>query len=41
MEYIFETKQLIRFEVLDDDGDTSDRLGQVETTVGTLFGAKN
>lgn len=41
MEYIFESKQPIRFEVLDDDGDSSDPLGHVETTVGTLFGAKN
>jgi hypothetical protein len=41
LDYTFEIKQPIKFEVRDIDGDNFDRLGNVETTVGILFGSKN
>ncbi|CAD8153532.1 unnamed protein product [Paramecium octaurelia] len=41
LDYVFETVQPIRFEVRDDDGSNSELIGQVETTIGTLFGARN
>lgn len=41
IDYVFEVVQPIRFEVRDDDGNASELIGSVETTVGTLFGAKN
>ncbi|CAD8157022.1 unnamed protein product [Paramecium pentaurelia] len=41
LDYVFETVQPIKFEVRDDDGSNSELIGQIETTIGTLFGAKN
>ncbi|CAD8071975.1 unnamed protein product [Paramecium sonneborni] len=41
LDYVFEVVQPIKFEVRDDDGDTSELIGQIETTIGALFGAKN
>lgn len=42
LDYIFESRQDIRFDVYDDDnnGDKDDYIGTVETTVGALMGAK-
>ncbi|CAD8149567.1 unnamed protein product [Paramecium octaurelia] len=41
LDYIFEVKQPLRFEVRDVDGDNFDELGFVESTVGIIFGSKN
>lgn len=41
IDYIFESKQDIMFEVLDDDGGNDDHIGTVATTVGALMGSKN
>lgn len=42
MDYIFEVRQDIRFEVVDIDGPNSfDYIGHVETTLGTIVGAQN
>ncbi|CAD8072644.1 unnamed protein product [Paramecium sonneborni] len=41
LDYIFEIKQPLRFEVRDVDGDNFDDLGFVETTVGIIFGSRN
>jgi len=43
LEYIFESRQEIRFDIYDDDGngDNDDYIGVVETTVGALMGAKS
>jgi Ca2+-dependent lipid-binding protein len=42
LDYIFESRQDIKFDVFDDDskGDNDDYLGTVETTVGALMGAR-
>lgn len=37
VEFIFEEKQDCRFEVWDDDGTSSDFIGQTETTIGKLM----
>lgn len=41
LDFIFESKQDIRFDIYDDDGngDKDDFIGTVETTVGALMGA--
>ncbi|KAM3142691.1 hypothetical protein pb186bvf_005075 [Paramecium bursaria] len=41
LDYIFEIKQPIKFEIRDVDGDNFDDLGFCETTIGNMFGAKN
>lgn len=42
LDYIFEVKQELRFEVRDDDGKGSyDLIGYCETTLGGIVGAKN
>ena len=43
IDYIFESKQDIRFDVFDDDGngEEDDFIGYVETTVGALMGARS
>lgn len=43
IDYIFESRQDIRFDVFDDDGngEEDDFIGYVETTVGTLMGARS
>ena len=43
IEFIFESRQDIRFDVYDDDGngDQDDFIGYVETTVGALMGARS
>ncbi|KAM3142693.1 hypothetical protein pb186bvf_005077 [Paramecium bursaria] len=41
LDFIFELKQPIRFEIRDIDGDSFDDLGFCETTIGNMFGAKN
>ena len=41
IDYIFESKQDIMFEVFDDDGGNDDVVGSVITTVGALMGSKN
>jgi hypothetical protein len=43
LDFIFESRQEIRFDIFDDDGngDKDDYIGFVETTVGTLMGAKS
>lgn len=41
VDFVFEVKQPIRFEVRDDDGQSSEEIGFVETTIGSLVGAKN
>jgi hypothetical protein len=43
IDYIFESRQDIRFDVFDDDGngDQDDFIGYVETTVGALMGARS
>ncbi|CAD8153924.1 unnamed protein product [Paramecium pentaurelia] len=41
LDYIFEIKQPLRFEVRDVDGEKYDDLGFVESTVGTIFGSRN
>lgn len=42
MEYIFEVRQTLRFEVWDNDTDSNDDLiGGVETTIGNIVGSKN
>lgn len=41
LDFIFEIKQPIRFEVRDVDGDNFDDLGYCETTIGNMFGAQN
>ncbi|KAM3142687.1 hypothetical protein pb186bvf_005071 [Paramecium bursaria] len=41
LDFIFEIKQPIRFEVRDVDGDNFDDLGFCETTIGNMFGAQN
>ena len=39
--YFFEKKQELRLEMIDDDGKgTFDLIGNVETTMGTILGAK-
>jgi len=42
LDYIFESRQDIKFDVFDDDnnGDKDDFLGTVETTIGALMGAR-
>ena len=41
LDFIFESRQDIRFDIFDDDGngDNDDFIGTVETTVGALMGA--
>ncbi|EGR30079.1 hypothetical protein IMG5_142720 [Ichthyophthirius multifiliis] len=42
VDYIFEVKQQCRFQVLDDDGKNSfDEVGECQTTIGAIVGAKN
>jgi len=43
IDYIFESRQDIRFDVFDDDesGEQDDFIGYVETTVGALMGARS
>ncbi len=43
LEFVFESRQDIRFDIYDDDGngDNDDFIGSVETTVGALMGAKS
>lgn len=41
VDFIFEVKQIIKFEVLDVDKHSTDVIGEVETTVGAIVGAKN
>jgi hypothetical protein len=41
VDYIFESRQDIKFEILDDDSGNDDYIGNVETTIGALMGAKN
>jgi Ca2+-dependent lipid-binding protein len=43
IDYIFESRQDIRFDVYDDDdsGNSDDFIGYVETTVGNLMGAQS
>ena len=42
LDYIFEVKQELFFEVFDeDDGKNDDFIGSVRTTLGTIAGAKN
>lgn len=43
IDYIFESRQDIRFDFYDDDGngDNDDFIGYVETTVGSLMGARS
>ena len=43
VDYVFESRQDIRFDVFDDDGngDQDDFIGYVETTVGALMGARS
>ena len=43
IDYIFESRQDIRFDIYDDDGnsDKDDFIGYVETTVGNLMGARS
>ncbi|CAD8066081.1 unnamed protein product [Paramecium sonneborni] len=41
LDYIFEVKQPLKFEVRDVDGENFDDLGCVETTVGIMFGSRN
>jgi Ca2+-dependent lipid-binding protein len=36
VDYVFEVKQEIRFEVRDDDGSSSELIGTAQTTLGTL-----
>jgi len=38
---VFEMKQEVRFEVVDSDGSSEDPIGEVQTTLGKLAGAKN
>jgi hypothetical protein len=42
LEYVFESRQDIRFELFDDDGNANsdDYIGYVETTISSLMGAK-
>lgn len=40
LDYIFESRQDIKFDVWDDDNGNDDFIGTVETTVGALMGAK-
>lgn len=43
MDYIFESRQDIRFDIYDDDGngDQDDYIGTVETSLGALMGAQS
>lgn len=41
IDYVFESRQDIRFELWDDDGGNDDLIGSVETTVGNLMGAQS
>ena len=43
IDYIFESRQDIRFDIFDDDGkgNQDDFIGYVETTVGNLMGARS
>lgn len=41
IDYIFESRQDIKFDVLDDDNGNDDFIGSCETTIGALMGAKN
>lgn len=41
MDYVFEQKQELHLEVLDNDGKSCDHLGEVFTTLGAVVGAKN
>ena len=41
MDYIFESRQDLRFDIFDDDNGDDDFLGSCETTMGALMGAKN
>ena len=41
IDYIFESRQDIKFDVLDDDNGNDDFIGTCETTIGAIMGAKN
>jgi hypothetical protein len=43
MDFIFESRQDIRFDIFDDDGngDNDDFIGSVETSLGALMGAQS
>jgi len=41
LNYIFEVRQDLRFEIFDDDGKKADALGFVETTLSSIVGARN
>ena len=42
LDYVFESRQDIRFDIYDDDGGSNDDfIGYVETTVGNLMGARS
>jgi hypothetical protein len=42
VDYIFEARQEMRFEVYDeDDGKNDDFIGMVKTTIGAVSGSKN
>lgn len=40
LEYVFESRQDILFEVFDDDNGNDDFIGSAKTTIGALMGAK-
>lgn len=41
LDFVFESRQDIKFEVFDDDNGNDDFIGSVETTVGALMGTRN
>ena len=40
MNYYFEKMQKIKFHMIDGDGESYETIGEVETSVGALMGAK-
>ena len=41
IQYFFEKKQELKFEMVDDDGNGSyDMIGSIETSLGAIMGAK-
>ena len=41
MDFIFETQQILQFEVLDIDKGSTDLIGRVETSVSKIVGCRN
>jgi hypothetical protein len=41
LDYIFECRQDIRFDIFDDDNGNDDFIGSCETNIGVLMGSKN